>query len=49
MIAHPYEITESEFRIAQIPEILDEGFRDPVIARLEQLTGRQISESESPK
>src|SRR6266480_1732961 len=49
MIAHSDEITETEICIAQIPKILDERFRDPVVARLEQLTGGQISEAESPK
>src|SRR6267142_7209627 len=33
VIAHPHEIAESEICVAKIPEILDERFRDPVIAR----------------
>jgi hypothetical protein len=35
MVAHPDEITETEIFIAQVPEILDERFRDSVVARLE--------------
>jgi len=49
MIAHPDEITETETCIAQIPEVLDERFRDPVVSRIEQLSGSQISEAESPQ
>jgi hypothetical protein len=49
MIPHPDEITEPEICIAQIPEILNERFRDPVIARRQQLIGGQTSEAESPK
>ena len=49
MIAHPDEITEAEICVAQIAEILDERFRHPVIARLEQLTRRQIGKAESPQ
>jgi hypothetical protein len=47
MIAHPDEVTEIEILVAEITEILDERFRDSVIAGLEQLTGRQIGEYES--
>lgn len=47
VIAHPDEIAESEIGVAKIPEILDEGFRHPVVARFEQLIGGQTSEAES--
>ncbi len=49
MIAQPDEITQTEICIAQIPEILDERFRDPVVARRQQLIGRQTGEAESPQ
>ena len=46
MIAQPDEITETEIFITQIPEILDKRFCDSVIARRQQLIGRQTSEPE---
>ena len=49
MVAHPDEITKTDIFVAQVPEILDERFRDSVVARLEQLTGRQTREAESPQ
>jgi hypothetical protein len=49
MIAQPDEIAEAEIFVAQIPEVLDERFRDPVVARRQQLIGRQTSEAESPQ
>src|SRR5687767_6879224 len=49
MIAQPDEITETEIRVSQIPEILDEGFRDAVVSRLQQLIARQTTEAESPQ